>query len=185
MSDINFLAKQQEIHESRVEVDRKATWWLIALIAVTAIIWGTAWGFNYYFRTRITSANKQTEQIKAAIAANANSEQEYLNFYEKIERLRELLDLRQGGTDSIVYTYAYFGQNPAHNSTLISTSYEYNSKELQVVIGCSNVFCVSDILKLINNDNFQKTYPQHLIAGLSRTDTGSYQITLNRIFFLI
>jgi len=179
MSTINFLAKKQAIHESRVEADHKATIGLIILVTITALIWGGAWGTNQYFRNRARAATQQTSTIKDAITANANSEQEYLNFYEKVERLRELLEKREGGTDSIIYTYAYFGQNARHDSAIIDTSYEYATKELAITIGCSNVFCIADMLKLINNDEFRARFPQHLATNLTRTNEGAYQLTLN------
>lgn len=177
--EINFLARQQEIHASRVETDRKATLWLIALVAATVAVWGSAYGINWYFRRHTAIAQAETKSITEKIAANANSEQEYLNFYEKITKLQELLNQRLGGTDSIVYTYAYFGQTPRHDSTVVDSTYDYTTHELVVTIGCSNVFCVSDVMNLITAPDFKEKYPSLLIASLSRQDDATYQIVLD------
>lgn len=174
--EINFLAKEQEIHKARTKVDLKATYAMIALGIVTLAVYATAWFVNFNFKSKITAANRETTRLKETITKKEQEEIQYLIFYEKLERLHELLAAREGGVAAIKNTYDYFVTTPG--LTLIRSEYDYYERMLSFVVKAESVFSVADVIQLLHADAFREAYPNSTIANLARSSNGTYQFSI-------
>ena len=125
---INFLAKQQEIHQSRTAADRRVSVWIIALLSVTAIVYLAARVGNMYFKKETIAKEQAITAIQDRIEQNNDHEQAYLIFYEKLTRLQQLLKQREGGMTSLDYLYHYFAS--IGKSTITDISYDYSEREV-------------------------------------------------------
>ncbi len=174
--EINFLAKQQEIHQARTKVDLKATYAMFALGIATLGIYALAWFVNFRFKSKISAATRETTRLKETITQKEQEEIQYLIFYEKLERLHELLAAREGGVAAIKNTYDYFVTTPG--LTLIRSEYDYYERQLSFVVKADSVFSVADVIQLLQADEFRNAYPNSTIANLNRSSNGNYQFSI-------
>ena len=174
--NINFLAKEQKIIESRNKNDKRSFFFVFFLVAVAGIAFAVIWFINNHFIGQINQVEKQVASIKNTISSNQNREKEYLIFYEKLTKLAQLIKQRSHGTRSLVSTYDYF---LTEDTSIASSTYDYYTTNLELDLVCNSVFGLPTLFNLVHDPQFVSQYQNVELLSLNRTAEGTYRLKIN------
>ncbi len=174
--DINFLSKQQIQFKKRDKLDKKSFYVVIVLTIIVLIIFGSLWFTNNWYQNQIKQVKNNQQNLEKTIQANQNREKDYLAFYQKIQKLTELIAQRSQGTTTLINDYNYF---TTPTTAIQSTSYDYYTKNLEVTLACNNVFALKQLLDLVQNETYNQKFNYVELLSLMRNSEGVYQLKVN------
>ena len=174
--NINFLAKEQKIIQTREKNDKRSFAFVFFLVAVAGIAFAVIWFINNYYQGQISQVESQIASIKNTITQNQNQEKEYLIFYEKLTKLAQLISQRSHGTQSLVSTYDYF---LTENTSVASSVYDYYTTNLELDLVCNSVFSLPTLFELVHDPQFTSQYQNVELLSLNRTAEGTYRLKIN------
>ncbi|MBQ6154641.1 hypothetical protein IJJ27_02250 [bacterium] len=174
--EINFLAREQQVVQSRSQVDRKATIYMVILVLIITLVYGVAWYFNSSYRQQLASVQRQIDNTRQSLEQNSSQEREFLIFHEKYSKLARLMSQRKGGVEALVDTYSYF---LTPDTSVLSSTYDYYSHILDLELTCNSVFSLTRLMNLVHDPEFSARYRSLELVDLSRQANGTYKLEIS------
>lgn len=174
-SDINFLQQNKRQLEKRTQDDRRSFRLVVFLsIFVVAVFFALLLIANYY-QAQIREVEQQRTEIENNILQGDQQTKAYLIFYSKLQKLIELIEKRNGGTQALVSTYQYF---TTLETAVIDSIYDYQAQTLELTVGANSVFSLPKLMSLIQSSDFQALYQSVEILSLNRLGNGTYSLKI-------
>jgi len=174
-SEINFLQKNKRQLEKRTKDDQRSFRLVVFLsIFVVAIFLALLLIANYY-QTQIKAVERQRTEIENNILQGDQRTKAYLIFYSKLQKLIELIEKRNGGTQALVSTYQYF---TTLETAVINSVYDYQAQTVELTVSANSVFSLPKLMSLIQSSAFQTLYQNVEILSLNRLDNGTYSLKI-------
>lgn len=174
MININFLAnrvnQKDKQKEQDVKIFRLSTYVLIAI----AVIMVATFAFKLSTNLRITSAEKKIKEYKESILAQEATEIGYLIFVNKIKVISEIYQKRSNKQEAM----NYFSEAFAGKAEIIGMNYQEEQGGLVLQLSSDNVFALEEVNSILDSAELRREYQNIEKSILSRTEFGSYKLTL-------
>jgi Tfp pilus assembly protein PilN len=150
---------------------------VLAMLGLGALI-VIAVAISLFFKSRVTSLQRQQKTAQQEIAAQVELEESYTVFANKLKILTELFGKRKEKQEALVYFSKLFGPN-----VMISQlSYESKKEVLSFVLKSRSVFVLEEVMNILESDVVIGKYPRVAKESLSRSADGSYNMQLSLEF---
>lgn len=174
MIDINFLTnrinQKGKQKEKDVKIFRISTYTLIAL----AVIMVATFAFKFWTNLQINNTDAKIKEYKASILGQEKTEISYLIFVNKIKVISEIYKKRSNKQEAMTYFSDVFGDK----AEIIGMSYQEDQGGLILQLDSSNVFSLQEVNDILDSKELRQEYADLEKNALTRTDTGSYKLTL-------
>lgn len=174
MININFFSNRVNQKGKQKKQDAKifriSSYVLIGLIVLMV---GT-FVFKFYNNLQINNVNKKIKENRASILGQENMELNYLIFVNKIKVISEIYKKRSNKQEAM----NYFSEAFIGTAEIIGMSYQEDQGGLILQLNSDNVFKLQETNAILDSNELRQQYQNIEKSALSRTDLGSYKLTL-------
>lgn len=174
MININFLANRVNQKDKQRKYDVKlfriSTYVLITMV-VTMVL---TFSFKLYNTLKISSIEKKIKEHKASILAQETTEINYLIFVNKIKVISEIYQKRSNKQEAM----NYFSDALRNKADVIGMNYQEDQGGLILQLSSDNIFRLQEVNSILDSTDLRQQYQNIEKSVLSRTDNGSYKLTL-------
>lgn len=174
MININFFSNRvsQKIKQKKQDARlfRFSTYCLIGVTLLMVL----AFTFKFYNTLQISRLEKEIKNYQASILGAEQIEMNYLIFVNKIKVIAEIYQKRSNKQEAM----NYFAETFSQEAEITGMNYQEDQGGLVLQLSCDNVFKLQKVNEILDSASLRQQYQKIEKSSLSRTDLGSYKLTL-------
>lgn len=174
MININFFSNRVNQKGKQKKQDAKifriSSYVLIGLVLIMI---GT-FIFKFYNNLQISNTNKKIKENRESILGQENVELNYLIFVNKIKVISEIYQKRSNKQEAM----NYFSEAFVGKADIVGMNYQEEQGGLILQLSSDNVFKLQETNDLLDSIELRKQYQNIEKSALSRTNLGSYKLSL-------
>lgn len=172
---INFVNDRRKVLSEVEEKDKKKLKIAGGVASFLVFLLLIAFGLDYYFNFEINKLTAEQNRVRSAIMSQAQIEQEYSIFANKLQKLAVFFGRRKDKQEALVFFSDVFGQD------VVVSGIDYSSADEDLVsftIQSKNIFAMENAFKILEDPEILKKYQKISKSSLSRNTTGAYSLDL-------
>lgn len=172
---INFVNDRRKVLSEVEEKDKKNLKIAGGLTAFLVFVLLATFGIDYYFNYETNKLTTEQNRVRSAIMSQAQIEQEYNVFAQKLQKLSVFFGRRKDKQEALVFFSEVFGQD------VVVSGIDYSSADEDLVsftIQSKNIFAMENAFKILESPDLLQKYQKISKSSLSRNTTGSYTLDL-------
>ncbi len=174
MININFLANRVSQKDKQKERDVKIFKISLYVLVGIAILMVATFSFKFYNTLRVSNTEKRIQEYKNSILAQEKVEINYLIFVNKLKVISEIYLKRSNKQEAM----DYFSNALSGIAEIVGMSYQEEQGGLILQISSDNVFLLQNANDILDSKELRSQYQSLEKNVLTRTENGSYKLTL-------
>lgn len=174
MININFLANRVSQKNKQKAIDAKLFRISSYILVTVTILMVSIFAFKLFNNIKINSTEKKIAEYKDSILSQEKIEINYLIFVNKLKVISEIYQKRSNKQEAM----NYFSNAFNGIAEIIGMNYQEEQGGLILQISSDNVFKLEEANKILNSNDLRNQYQNLEKNVLTRTDSGSYKLTL-------
>lgn len=174
MISINFLANRVNLKSKQKAQDVLIFRYSIYTLGAAVVLMVATLGFKLYTNLQINKHENDIKEYRNTILAQEQVELNYLIFVNKIKVISEIYQKRSNKQEAMTY----FTSALTDTAEIIGMNYQEDQGGLILQLSSQNVFKMEEVNQILDSSALREQYQKIDKSALSRTDNGSYKLTL-------
>ncbi len=176
---INFVSATRKRLTAAQKKDREYFRWSVGILAGAFGIFLLVLGARFFFIFQAKQIENRQQEVRAAILAREELEEEYTIFVHKLKLLSDLFGKRKDKQEALIFFNEVFGPRVQVSGIDYSGSDE---DMLRFTLNAPDIFLLDSVFEILKSTAVTAKYSSVQKEGLRRLEDGSYAMQLTLVF---